>query len=212
MERIFFTADTHIGHKSILKYCDNRATDGNFSIEDTEAHDKWLIDNWNKTVGKKDIIYILGDFSFLPSENLKKHILPKLNGQKYLILGNHDKSSQSLTGYFKQITQMKELVFKQKRFDFLEEDFKLFLCHYPMVTWNNKHYGSCQLHGHCHNRLTEYNNESTDLRLDIGIDSDIAQFKPVPLEKVYRFFKDKTQGMVFVDYAQRQKIEKTGEF
>jgi calcineurin-like phosphoesterase family protein len=104
-----------------LKHCSKRAEIGGFDVDDVEAHDKWLIDIWNKTIGKRDIVYILGDFSFASPEIIKKQILPKLNGQKYLILGNHDKSSEHLQGYFKQITQMKEVVFKKKNFPFIEE-------------------------------------------------------------------------------------------
>lgn len=192
-QKIFFTADTHISHKAILKHCPQRAEVGGFELGDVEAHDKWLIDIWNKTVSKKDAVYILGDFSFASSEILKKKIMPKLNGQKFLILGNHDKSSEHLDGYFQQITQMKEVTFKQKNFDFLEEDFNIVMCHYPLVTWNKKPYGAVQLHGHCHNRISQYNVECEELRVDVGWDSDIAQFNLVSLETVYKYMKEITK-------------------
>lgn len=148
--KVWFTSDSHIQHRNILKHCPKRAEIGGFDIDDVEAHDKWLIDIWNKTIGKRDIVYILGDFSFASPEIIKKQILPKLNGQKYLILGNHDKSSEHLQGYFTQITQMKEVVFKRKNFPFIEEDsFRVFMCHYPMVTWPGKHHGVVNAHGHC---------------------------------------------------------------
>lgn len=49
---------------------------------DVEAHDKWLIDLWNKTVGKKDEVIIVGDFSFLSTEDTKK-LMGKLMVTRY---------------------------------------------------------------------------------------------------------------------------------
>ena len=163
---------------------------------------------------KKDIVYIVGDFSFANSEILKKKILPQLNGKKFLILGNHDKSSEHLDGYFQQITQMKEVAFKKENYPFIEEEhgFYVFMCHYPMVTWNRKHFGEVQLQGHSHGRLDDFNDDSTDLRVDIGFDSKLGNFNLVSLEKLYKYFKDKTQGMSLEEYAQKQKEEKTTQF
>jgi calcineurin-like phosphoesterase family protein len=204
--KVWFTSDTHVSHKNILKHCPGRAEAGKFDIDDVEAHDKWIIDVWNSTIGKRDIVYILGDFSFASPDIIKKQILPKLNGQKYLILGNHDKSSEHLQGYFTQITQMKEAVFKRKNFPFIEEDsFRVFMCHYPMVTWEGKQYGVVQIHGHCHGRLDGYNEKSIDLRVDVGIDGKLADFKPVSLDELYKYFKKKTGGKDIREYATLQR-------
>ena len=78
---------------------------------DVEAHDKWLIELWNKTVGKKDEVIIVGDFSFLSTEDTKK-LVGKLNGNKILILGNHDDSSERMQNYFNHVSQLKERTFK----------------------------------------------------------------------------------------------------
>ncbi len=200
--KVWFTSDTHLTHKNVLKHCPKRAIAGNFDINDVEAHDKWVIDTWNKTIGKNDIVYILGDFSFASPEIIKKKIMPKLNGQKYLILGNHDKSSEHLNGYFKQITQMKEVIFKKKNFPFIEEDiFAVFMCHYPMLTWSRKCYGAVCAHGHCHGNIDEFNEENTDLRVDVGLDGSLADFKPISLEDLYAYFKHKANGKPLAEYA-----------
>lgn len=205
--KVWLTSDTHIRHKNVILHCPERAKVGGFDVADIEAHDKWIIDTWNKTVNKKDIVYILGDFSFANTEWTKK-ILGKLNGKKFLILGNHDKSSEHLEGYFEQITQMKMVTFKKNNFDFLEEDFNVFMCHYAMVVWPQKHYGAVECCGHSHGRLDDFNEESTDLRVDVGWDSKLANFNLVSLEKVYRYFKDKTKGENFIKYASDKKQEK----
>ena len=207
MQKVFFTSDTHFFHKNILKHCPLRKELCNALDEnDISSWDDWMVDRWNKVIGKHDIVYIIGDFAFGSAE-LAKKILGKLNGKKFLILGNHDGSSDKLDNYFKQITQQKMVVFKKEHYDFLEEDIQVFMCHYPLITWPSKHYGAIQLHGHCHGRLDAYNEESPDLRVDIGIDSTIAEFKPIPLEKIYKYFKSKTNGKLFKDYAIEKKEE-----
>jgi calcineurin-like phosphoesterase family protein len=208
--KIWLISDTHISHKNVLKHCPKRAEIGGFDINDVEAHDNWIIDVWNKTIGKKDIVYILGDFSFANPDIIKKQILPKLNGQKYLILGNHDKSSQHLNGYFTQITQMKEVVFKKKNFPFIEEEnFRVFMSHYAMLTWPGKHHGVVNAHGHSHGHMDTFNEESSDLRVDIGFDGKLANFKPISLEQLYQHFKKKTNGLTFNEYMQKQIESKT---
>jgi calcineurin-like phosphoesterase family protein len=209
MTNIWFTSDLHFSHKNILRHCEERlkafGIPSNISEEEkVRLHDKYLIKLWNKTVSKKDIIYVLGDFSFANTENTKK-ILSKLNGNKFLILGNHDKSSEKLEGYFKQIAQMKEIIFKKDNFDFLEEDFGVFCCHYAMITWSRKHYGVCQLMGHSHGRMDDYNEASTDLRVDVGIDGKLAKFNFISLEQLYKYFKDKINKKLFVEYTQEMK-------
>lgn len=206
-QNIFIISDIHFYHKNILKHCPERqkicgAKDEN----DVEAWDKWMIEKWNSTISKKDMVYILGDFAFGSPESVRK-LLDKLHGKKFLILGNHDKSSEHLDNYFVQITQQKLVTFKKSNFDFLDEDFQVFMCHYPMVTWASKHYGVINVHGHCHGRLDDYNEASTDLRVDVGIDGKLANFNFITLEQIYRYFKEKTKGEKFIHYAMEKKNE-----
>ena len=205
--KVWFTADTHFSHKNILKHCPKRAEAGNYDIDDVVAHDKWLIDKWNSTIGKKDTVYILVDLAFCSADEVRK-LMGRLKGNKFLILGNHDKSSEHLEGYFKQITQQKLINFKKDNYDFLEEDFLVFCCHYAMVVWPQKHYGCVQCHGHSHGNLDSYNDDSTDLRVDVGLDSKLADFGFVSLEDLYRFFKNKAEGKMFRDYAMEKKEQK----
>jgi calcineurin-like phosphoesterase family protein len=47
-----------------------------------------IIKNWNETVSSDDTVLILGDFAM--AARAVEHIVPRLNGKKILILGNHD--------------------------------------------------------------------------------------------------------------------------
>lgn len=203
---IWLTADLHFSHQNVIKHCPNRAINGVFDINDIKAHDEWLIKKWNNTIKKTDIVYIIGDFCFANREETIK-LLGKLNGDKHLILGNHDKSSDHLFNYFKSISQIKEVKFKQQHYPFLKEDFDVIMCHYHMINWNRKHYGSVEVCGHSHGRLDDYNLSTPDLRVDVGIDGKLANYEFVSLEKLYKFFKEKTEGKLFADYAREKKDE-----
>lgn len=207
-QQVWFTSDLHFHHKNILLHCPGRAEEGGFENGDVEAHDKWLLEKWNSTIGKKDTVYIIGDFAFGSPEHVRK-LLGKLHGNKFLILGNHDKSSDSLDNYFKQITQMKMVNFKKSTYDFLDEDFQVFMCHYAMVVWPSKHYGCVEACGHSHGRLDDFNEESTDLRVDVGIDGKLANYGFVSLQQLYEYFKKKTNGEKFLKYAMDKKEEKS---
>ena len=85
----FFTADTHFGHKNIIKYC-------NRPFASLDEMNETLIENWNKVVSLEDTVYILGDFAYC-SKTSVEDFLKRLNGEKHLISGNHER------GYFSAI-------------------------------------------------------------------------------------------------------------
>jgi len=82
MKSVWFTSDSHFGHKNILEY---EKEHRNFST--IEEMNEFLIEKWNSVVKPKDTIYHLGDFCF-GRKNID--IAARLNGNKQLILGNHD--------------------------------------------------------------------------------------------------------------------------
>ena len=77
-----------------------------------------------------------------------------------------------------------------------------------MVVWPSKHYGCVQVCGHSHGKLDEFNEESTDLRVDVGWDSKLGNYDLVSLEKLYSYFKKKTKGQLLCKYAQDMKNNK----
>jgi len=78
---LFFTSDTHFGHKHILEFCKR-------PFSSIEEHDEQLIANWNSVVGVDDTIFHLGDFGFGGYPFWKK-IVDQLNGHIILVIGNH---------------------------------------------------------------------------------------------------------------------------
>lgn len=202
MNQIYFTGDLHFGHANILQHSPKRPYSDTVDIV---AHDAWLLDLWKSTVGKKDMVYILGDLTFLKSEDAR-HLLEKLPGQKFLIEGNHDGSIRAYKNYFREVSQIKEMRFKPTVAPFLQEDFNVVMCHYPMVTWNRKPRGSVMLHGHCHGKQDEYNAQSADLRFDVGIDGTLAKLHFLTLEDIYNAAMEKVRQngcTTFEEYAEK---------
>lgn len=167
---ILFTSDTHFNHKNILNFTNRPFT----SIEE---HDESLIQMWNEMVRPNDRVYHAGDFSF-GSVQKTKEILQRLNGQIYLILGNHDNNIYSNKQFFVSITAYKEIkVDKQK----------IILFHYPIAEWNKAHYGSWHLYGHVHG-----SNNIEGKALDIGIDGPISNFKLLTFDQIRNYMKDRS--------------------
>lgn len=77
----FVIADTHFGHENVIKYC-------NRPFKDVDDMNYRLIKNWNETVSNNDTVFMLGDFAF--GREAVEKIVPRLNGRKILIKGNHD--------------------------------------------------------------------------------------------------------------------------
>jgi len=80
---IFFTSDTHFGHRNVIPYCQRPFS----SVEEMDAD---LIRRWNAIVKPDDVVYHLGDFAFSKPIEITR-ILSLLSGTKLLVLGNHDR-------------------------------------------------------------------------------------------------------------------------
>lgn len=143
MGKTLFIADTHFGHKNILAY-DNRP------FKDTEENDRVLTQLWNEAVEYDDTVWILGDVSWHPVTKTIE-ILKELNGNKNLIIGNHDHrflKNKDFRNQFMWIGDYKELV--------LDDDSGVVLSHYPIPTYNHHFRGWYHLYGHVHTSF-EYN-------------------------------------------------------
>lgn len=154
-DKVFFTSDTHFGHKNIIRHC-NRPFKG------TEEMFQTIKENWNNKVGKEDTIFILGDLFFRCSPSYASHKFAHLNGRKILVRGNHD-SSRMIRALSDQLEGVYDLV----ELTVTEEKQVIILCHYAMRTWNKSHRGAWHLFGHTHGRLGPYGKS-----FDVGVDAN----------------------------------------
>ena len=138
MRKTFITSDIHFGHNNILKFCPK--TRPYSSIDEM---DEAIIREWNKTVPVGSTVYILGDVSYREPSHTAR-IFDRLNGEKILIIGNHDEKALKQKVFrdcFKDIHQYLEITVNKH---------KVVLFHYPIAEWNAMHRGSVHLYGHLH--------------------------------------------------------------
>jgi len=87
--------DLHFGHKNVQKF----RKDMGFANELEHRH--YVMEQWNKTVSKRDKVYVLGDACFT-MEAIED--IGKLNGTKILVRGNHDNlNTQVYLKVFKEV-------------------------------------------------------------------------------------------------------------
>jgi calcineurin-like phosphoesterase family protein len=171
---VFFTSDHHFKHTNMIKYTKR-------PFLNTEEMDEYLIKQWNDTVPEHGIVHHLGDFaitgysmSYIAEVD---SLLNRLNGKKFLYMGNHDAPPVRKSNGWVKTNKLKCLTIQKQ---------KIILCHYPLRTWQFKAQSSWMLHGHCHGNLPPPANELT---ADVGVDSDLGKafgMAPIPFE----FLKD----------------------
>ena len=145
MNEIFFTSDTHFCHQPEFLWKPR-------GFSSVEEMNEMIIENWNKVVSPDDIVYHLGD-TMLTDNEKGIECFKRLNGQIFLIWGNHDTQNRTNAlfdacrykmngGWYATIIKYGKL--------------SLYLSHYPTLTCNydDKHFSQhvLSLHGHTHQR------------------------------------------------------------
>ena len=158
--KVFLIADTHFNHKKIIDYCKR-------PFISTEDMNNVLIDNWNKKVSTDDLIIHVGDFGLGSFEELKV-IFDRLNGIKYLVMGNHD-----LIGGCKFYKKLGfERVYK-KQFQFG----KYIFSHKPVKVED----GYINIYGHIHNSpIPKEFNDSKHICISV----ERINYSPIELEEL----------------------------
>jgi calcineurin-like phosphoesterase family protein len=136
MGRNLYIADTHFGHKNILRF-DRRP----FATVDEMEEE--LIKRWTMAVEPADTVHILGDFCW-GKEDEWLRILSMLKGNKVLIVGNHDLKNMSsrLRNKFQDVKDKKEITDGGRR---------VIMSHYPEMFYRASYNPDCyMLCGHVH--------------------------------------------------------------
>ena len=125
---IYVISDLHFGHT-------NMALKRGF--ETVEEHDQFIIDQWNKVITKRDVVWILGDITMEKKQGYE--LLAQLKGTKKVVLGNHDRP-QDVPELLKYVNSVCGMV-KLKGF---------FLTHCPIHTSELDYRVRKNIHGHVH--------------------------------------------------------------
>ena len=161
---IFLTSDTHFCHNQGFLYEPRGFTNVH---EMNEA----IVENWNKVVKPNDIVYHLGDTML---NNTEKGIeyFKQLNGQIFLIFGNHDTSNRVNTLYTGDCRYKMQGGWYAYIIKYGKQS--IYLSHYPTLTANydDKHFSQhvINLHGHTHQR-TNWLDPKNPFMYHVGMDS-----------------------------------------
>lgn len=153
----FFAADLHLGHRGMVMFVVGGKPIrpwgipvGKVKFEEldpevqrdiirrTEEMDEAIVENWNRVVGPKDKVEVLGDVII---GRTQRHTIGRLNGRKRLRMGNHDifvkHNNRDYAEYFEEITAYK--VFDD-----------LICSHIPLHPESVKERWKANVHGHLH--------------------------------------------------------------
>ena len=183
----FYTSDLHLNHSNIIGYCDRPYSN---SLEMNYA----LLENWNETVSADDTVYILGDL-IMGQLNKGLEFVDQMNGNKFLIPGNHDKLLPLNKPTEEKIAKYKNVgITIMSHFEMFNiQNIRFGLSHFPHTTnpkykyaeYVSKNNGAYQvlLCGHVHEKwLTNQN------QINVGV--DVWDYKPVPEEWLVEMAKN----------------------
>lgn len=159
---IYLTADWHLDHWA------DWVQETRSEFYSVGEMNSMLMSNMLETVGRKDTLYVLGDFAFRPDTHLTYSSALSAYCNTIFIQGNHDAKK-----------------FHHK----LADDFRwnkkhYYVCHYPWATWRPN---TVMLHGHTHGSQAAMPWDTRlQWRYDVGVDVEWGgrKYFPVSIEQV----------------------------
>ena len=199
--KLWFMSDLHYNHENVIKF--NRRPFEN--VKEMNWHiEQELITK----VGPGDILFDMGDLFWKTDETTMKNVISLASPKEwYKILGNHDNYNVYRKSYIGTLfTLLSDIL--EINVDHEGRNYRLTLCHYPMISWNGKARGTLMIHGHCHGNIDNINTESTDLRVDVGFDGALAKKTGsflISFEDILEYMKEKAGGSLdFMKHAQEK--------
>lgn len=171
-QKTFFVSDTHFGYANILNFKQQDGTLVRPGFSSVEDMDETMISNWNSVVSPMDKVYHLGDVCF--KQGVLHAVMPRLNGHKTLLLGNHDTLDVKVyRKYFKAVYSTRYME------EFLGKETRFILSHYPLHEFEFQfRKNSVNLHGHIHEK------DVGDPRY-INLSVERIGYKPISVEEVF---------------------------
>ena len=176
-----FTSDPHYGHANVIKYSDR-------PYNSVDEMNESLISNYNSYIGVRDNCLWLGDCFLCPFKQAEQ-IMSRLNGRKFLVLGNHDRRAARMASLgFELVMSSATLnidgnIVRASHFPYigtlsleLKEDK---IEQSKMPRWKRSR-GEFLLHGHTHSKSIC---KPGDLRqIHVGVDA--WDYRPARFEKI----------------------------
>ena len=177
MSQIYFTSDLHFCHNRGFIYEPR-------GFNNIEEMNNTIVENWNNIVTNEDKVFILGDLILNDNEKGLK-LLNKLNGHKFVILGNHDTPTRA-----KLYDGPTTVLGFADRIDYNEYHF--YISHYPTLTSNLDGGRSLKqrilnLFGHTHSKEKFYQDNPTMYNVALDAHNNI----PVSIDQIIEDIKAK---------------------
>lgn len=158
---IWLTADWHLGHENIIKYC-NRPFHGAGEMNSA------LLANALEVVGDTDTLYVLGDFAYAPDTFRAYAAALESACTVFWVKGNHDGRS----------------IRSPLMLDFKHNKHHYYCLHYPLLSWRPN---TICVHGHSHgNPLSLPEDSRLQWRYDVGCDVNWfgRKYRPVSTDQI----------------------------
>jgi calcineurin-like phosphoesterase family protein len=191
---VFFTSDLHLFHKFVAKLRMYRAFPGIPLPSNIDHVVKWhndiLAQNWDATVGKDDVVWVIGDLALTSTKSGMASVLDWIAdrpGRKHLVPGNHDPvhsmhsdSHKWQKEYLRHAFDSVQLAARRKITLSNGEHRNVLLSHMPYtgdrdyedrdVQWRLRDEGDWLLHGHLHSHPNPLHTIGTR-QIDVGVDA-----------------------------------------
>lgn len=166
---VWFASDHHLDHHNILKFVNDQGKRVRPEFSSTEEMNETMLSRHNSLVSPNDKVYFLGDVGF--NQNTLDKLLPKFNGRKRLILGNHD-------GY--------KMSFYERHFQKILVSWRpiygLVFSHYPLFISDDDTRMLANVHGHIHR-------EQIGKLKYLNISVEETDYYPVHFTQIVELFK-----------------------
>lgn len=173
----YYTSDLHFGHRAVIDY-ENRP------FKNAVEMDEQLIKRWNETVPDDPCanVWILGDVSFHGLERTQE-IVQQLNGNKHLVLGNHDSKWRDWTWH--KIGMQSVHTICPKR---LPNGYPAWLAHKPDARETHRLGEAILIHGHLHGRYGwKFQKEGNCLNINVAV--ELWGYKPAHVSEIQEIIR-----------------------
>lgn len=176
MANIFFSSDNHYNHSNFLTFLRN---DGVTKIRpefaDVDEMNEVMIERHNSVVGLYDKWYCMGDL-FIGKGRVSREkfheIMPRLNGKKRLILGNHDDLKMA------EYSQHFEKIMESRRMD------AMLFTHRPAFLGSVESHVKASVHGHIHEQ-----NINDPRYLNLSVEQ--INYTPISYEDIVKIYTER---------------------
>jgi calcineurin-like phosphoesterase family protein len=170
MVNTWFTADFHLGHRNIIRYCQR-------PFQTVAEMDEAILDRLNASAKERDVLYYLGDFCLASGKRAAEYRRRIRCQNIYFVEGNHDAGARKILSEFRWCKQLAEIQIGKQA---------IVLCHYARRVWRHWSRGAWHLYGHSHGKLDP---GPASLSMDVGVDTH--DFRPWHFDEIKARMEEK---------------------